>query len=112
MSRKEAIVSAYSTYRGTVLKKLKELGYISDYSVEGNIVKRVKITLKYEDDVPAVTDVKLFTKPGRRWYVTAKELSPVLGGLGCAFISTPKGILTNKEAKKENIGGELLFHIW
>lgn len=112
MSRKESIVSPYSKFRESVLKKLKDFGYIQDYTVEGDIVKTVTIDLSYEEGVPAVTDVKLFSKPGRRWYVSVKELKPVLGNMGYAFISTPKGILTNKEAKKEQVGGELLFHIW
>lgn len=112
MSKKESIESPYSKYREAVLKKLKALGYIEDYSIEGEIVKTMTVNLVYEEGVPALTDIKLFSKPGRRWYVTVKELKPVLGNMGYAFISTPKGILTNKEAKKEQVGGELLFHIW
>lgn len=112
MSRKESIESPYSKFREAVLKKLQSLGYIEDYSVEGDVVKTMTINLRYEDGVPAMTDVKLFSKPGRRWYITVKEMKPVLGGMGYAFISTPKGILTNKEARKEQVGGELLFHIW
>lgn len=62
--------------------------------------------------MPAVVDVKLFSKPGRRWYTSSKKLKPVLGGMGVGILSTPKGIMTNKEAKHKKIGGELLFEIW
>lgn len=112
MSHKETVESPYSTYREAVLKKLKDLGYVESYTIEGDKVKRMYIKLKYEEMTPAVTDVKIFSTPGRRWYVSVKELRPVLGGLGYAIISTPKGILTNKEAKRMSVGGELLFHIW
>ncbi len=70
------------------------------------------VELSYADGMPAMTDVKIYSKPGRRWYVTVKKIKTVFGGLGAAIISTPKGILTNQEAKKEKIGGELLFEVW
>jgi small subunit ribosomal protein S8 len=112
MSGRESIDSPYSSFREAVVKKLQKVGYVKDYTVEGETIKTMTITLIYADGVPAVTDVKVFSKPGRRWYVSTKELKPVLGGMGHAFLSTPKGILTNIEAKKEQVGGELLFHIW
>jgi len=112
MSHKSQVASVHSRYREELLKKLAEAGYITGYTVTGDKVKKITIDLKFEDGESAVTDVKLFSKPGRRWYITAKELKPVIGGLGHAFISTSKGILTNKEAKKLKLGGELLFEIW
>lgn len=113
MSQKDSVMSSYSKFREAVLIKLKELGYISDYIIIGDgPVKRIQIVLSYEDGVSAVTDVKLFSTPGRRWYTKVKDMKPVLGGMGVAFISTPQGIKTNKEARKLNLGGELLFHIW
>jgi small subunit ribosomal protein S8 len=112
MSKKEVIESPHSVYREAVLKKLLKLGYVKSMHVEGEIIKKITITLKYESGVGALTDVKIFSKPGRRWYVTTSELKPVLGGLGCSILSTSKGIMTNKEAKKLSLGGELLFSIW
>lgn len=111
-ARREQIDSPYSKYREEVIKKLMALGYIENYEVSGDVVKSMKIVLKYQDGVPAVTDIKLFSTPGRRWYVGFHELKAVLGGMGYALISTPQGILTNIEAKKKKTGGELLFHIW
>jgi small subunit ribosomal protein S8 len=68
--------------------------------------------LKYDEGVPALTDVKIFSTPGRRWYTAYNELKPVLGGMGHALISSSQGVMTGSEARKAKVGGELLFHIW
>src|SRR4051812_37509279 len=112
MAGKESIESPYSKYREQLIKKLVALKYVKDYSVTGDIKKTMTIDLAYEDGVPALTQVKIFSTPGRRWYVSSKKMKPVLGGMGYSLLSTPQGILTNIEAKKKNIGGELLFNIW
>ena len=112
MSGRETIVATHSKYSESVVKKLMSLGYIKDYEVTGEVVKHINLTLVYRDGVAAFTDVKLFSTSGKRWYVSAKELKPVLGGLGWSILSTPHGILTHVEAKKNKVGGELLFNIW
>lgn len=112
MARRDTVQSPYSIYREEVLKKLVQVGLIQDYTVSGEIVKTILITLIYKDGQPALTDVVLYSKPGRRYYVSYKDLKPVLGGLGYGILSTPKGILTNYEAKKQKVGGELLFNVW
>ncbi len=111
-ARREHIESPYSKLPEEIVKKLKALGYITNYQVEGDKVKKMTIYLTFKEGVPAFTDVKIYSKPGRRWYAAATELKPVLGGLGYSLISTPQGILTNIEARKKNMGGELLFAIW
>jgi len=80
--------------------------------VSGDIIKTFDVTLQYNDTEPAITDVKIFSKPGRRIYTNYQDITYVKGGMGHAFISTSKGILTGQEARKIHIGGELLFHIW
>lgn len=112
MSGKETVETPYSNFRGCVLEKLKSLGYIQDYSISGTVKKHAVIVLKYDHDKPAFTDVKIFSTPGRRWYIKNTEVKSVLGGLGNAVISTSNGIMTDREARKAGIGGELLFHIW
>lgn len=112
MSRKERITVPYSKFRISVLEKLQSLNYIEKFEVEGEVIKTIYVDLKYDGGVPAITDVKIFSKPGRRWYVPYKEIKPVLGGMGKVILSSSKGILTDNEAKKERVGGELLFHIW
>ena len=90
-------------------------GYIKGYEiVEDGAVKNLHITLKYGKDknVKIITGLKRISKPGLRVYASKEELPRVLGGLGIAIISTNKGILTDKEARALNVGGEVLAFIW
>ncbi len=112
LAQRERIESPYSQFREKVLEKLKSLSYIKNFSVDKGVQKTIRIELLYPDQKPAITDVQLFSKPGRRFYVSYSHLKPVLGGLGYSLLSTPKGILTNSEARKAKVGGELLFSIW
>ncbi len=112
MAGKDIIESPYSTYREEIVKKLMKLGYVKEYHLDEEKKRTMDITLLYHDGIPALTQVKIFSTPGRRWYISSKELKSVLGGMGYSIISTPKGILTNIEAKKHQVGGELLFNIW
>ncbi len=89
-----------------------ELKYIKNYQVTENKIKELVIELLYNEGQSVLTDVKIFSKPGRRYYVSYHQLKPVLGGYGVSILSTSRGILTNKEAYKAKIGGELLFNIW
>ena len=93
---------------------LKREGYIVDFNYEkGNKGDKLTITLKYaEKKERVITGLKRISKPGLRVYVKASEVPRVLNGQGIAILSTPNGIITNKEAKKQNIGGEVLAFIW
>lgn len=95
-------------------KLLKEEGFITDYEVkEVDKFKRLFITLKYDErNKPVITNLKRISKPGLRSYCRAKEIQQVLGGLGIAVVSTSKGLFTDRKARKENVGGEILCHIW
>ena len=109
LSRKETIHVLFSKTNEEVLQKLKTLGFRKSFKkVERDII----VELLYKEKMPSFTDVKIFSKPGRRYYVSYKELKPVLGGLGYSLLSTSKGIMTNKEARKQKTGGELLFELW
>ncbi len=112
LAHKDSIESPYSRYKEELLKKLVGLKFIKTYTVTGELKKHLNIELLYLEGVPAMTDVTIFSKPGRRYYVPHKQLKPVLSGYGYSILSTSKGLLTNKEAHKEKIGGELLFNIW
>ena len=93
---------------------LKQEGYIRDYKVIKDEKQGVlKVYLKYMPDrTRAITGLKRISKPGLRIYVKRDEIPRVLGGLGTAVLSTSKGVLTDKQSKKENVGGEVLCHIW
>lgn len=112
LAKRETIESPHSMFREEVLKKLKVLKYIYDYQVEGEAKKNITITLRYDHGEPAFTNIKIHSRPGRRWYVSYHKLKPVLSGMGYSILSTPKGVLTNIEARKDKVGGELLFDIW
>lgn len=112
MAGNDTIELPFSRLREMVVKKLIHLGFLKNYEVKGENIKTIKIDLFYKDGRPVLTDLKIFSKPGSRMYVSYKDLKPVLGGLGFSILSTPKGILTNKEARKEKVGGELLFSVW
>ncbi len=111
MARKQEIEVIYSNFNEEVLKKLKSLGFIKNYSLIKGTGK-INVELHYKNNEPAITDIHIYSKPGKRHYTSYKELKPILGGLGCSLLSTPKGVMTNKEARRAKIGGELLFSIW
>jgi small subunit ribosomal protein S8 len=112
LAGKDKVNIPYSRYKENILKKLKELKFVKDYQIIGDVKKEIVVELLYKNKMPALTDIKIYSKPGRRYYVSYRELKPVLSGLGYSILSTSKGILTNIEAKKLKIGGELLFEIW
>lgn len=112
MAKNDLVVTPFSNFKEEVLKKLVALKFIHSYSVTGENKKNLEIKLLYLEGVAALTDVKSYSTPGQRQYVTYKSLKPVMSGFGYSIISTSKGILTNIEARKEKIGGEWLFNIW
>ncbi|MEY8380995.1 30S ribosomal protein S8 [Ileibacterium valens] len=97
-----------------IAKILKQEGYINDYKVEGDGVKKVMtIDLKYgKNGEKVITGLKRISKPGLRVYTGADNLPKVLSGLGTAVISTSKGVMTDRDARKANVGGEVLAYIW
>ena len=97
-----------------IARILKEEGFIKDYKVESvGVEKNILLTLKYGNKKEKViTGLKRISKPGLRVYVRSDEVPKVLNGLGIAIISTSKGIITDKEARKLNVGGEVLAYVW
>ncbi len=97
-------------------KLLKSEGYVEDYNVfqkENSSFKTLKITLKYDEkSKPVISNLKRVSKPGLRSYCKAKNMPQVLGGMGIAIVSTSKGLLTDRRARKENVGGEVLCYVW
>ena len=103
-----------SNLKVSLAKILKEEGFIEDYKlVDENVQGTILLTLKYgENKERVITGLKRISKPGLRVYAKAGEVPKVLNGLGIAVISTSHGVMTDKEARKENLGGEVLCYIW
>ena len=103
-----------SNLKVSLAKILKEEGFIEDYKVvNDNVQGTIELTLKYgQNKERVITGLKRISKPGLRVYAKAGEVPKVLNGLGIAIISTSKGVMTDKEARKENLGGEVLCYIW
>lgn len=96
-----------------IAKILKNEGFINDYKIKKNNVQDVIIlSLKYNNKESVITGLKRISKPGLRVYAKADEIPRVLNGLGIAILSTSKGIMTGKDAKAANLGGEVLAYIW
>ena len=112
--RYEEVKVPASNIKKDIARILKEEGFIKDYKIENdNAQGTIVLTLKYTNKKERViTGLKRISKPGLRVYVKNTEIPKVLNGLGIAIISTSKGIMTDKEARKQNIGGEVLAYIW
>ena len=112
--RYEEVKVPASNIKKEIARILKEEGFINDYKIDSdNAQGTIILTLKYTDKKESViTGLKRISKPGLRVYAKSDEIPKVLNGLGIAIISTSKGIMTDKEARKENIGGEVLAYIW
>jgi small subunit ribosomal protein S8 len=103
----------YSKIKAEIVRILKDEGYISDYSIDTEAAHpRIKITNKLVDRTSAITGLKRVSRPGLRRYVGADEVPRVLGGMGVAILSTSRGVLSGREAKKQKVGGELLAYVW
>tara|TARA_B100000242_G_scaffold293013_2_gene269860 strand:+ start:321 stop:719 length:399 start_codon:yes stop_codon:yes gene_type:complete len=103
-----------SNFRKNILQILKDEGYIKDYFIgksENNKIS-LRINLKYYEGDPVIKEIKRISKPGRRVYSRANSLPKVMNGLGLAIISTPKGVMSDTEARKQNIGGEIICRVF
>jgi small subunit ribosomal protein S8 len=102
-----------SNMKKSLAEILKSQSFIKDYSiVEDNKQNIIRVELKYSNGSPAISGLKRISKPGLRVYKNSGELPRVLNGLGVAVISTPKGLLTDKDARTQAVGGEIVCYIW
>ncbi|MBM3829598.1 MAG: 30S ribosomal protein S8 [Verrucomicrobia bacterium] len=103
----------HSKLKENIAHVLKREGWISDVAVEGEVAKkRIKLKLKYAGRRSVIDGLKRVSSPGLRRYVGAQEIPRVRNGMGTAILSTPAGILTGNEARRQNVGGELLCYVW
>ena len=107
-----AVELPHSRMKESVAKILKSEGYVADVAVEGNKIKKLKIHLKYQGKKGVIEGLKRVSRPGLRRYVGSTEIPRVLGGMGISIVSTSEGVMTGAQAKKKNLGGELLCYVW
>jgi len=108
-----AVVLPHSRIKESIAHILKQEGYIAEVAVDGKTAKKtIKLKLKYEGKKNVIEGLKRISSPGLRRYVGSTEIPRVLGGLGVAVVSTSEGLMTGAQAKKKNLGGELLCYIW
>ena len=110
----ETVDMPSSNFRKNILEILKSEGFLRDYYIEKleNNKINLKINLKYYEGTPVIKEIKRISKPGRRVYSRATSIPRVMNGLGLAILSTPKGVMTDTEARKNNIGGEIICRIF
>ena len=110
---KETVTFPYSKVKEAIASMLEKEGFIRAQTKKGKkINKTIEITLLSENNIPRISGVERISKPSRRIYYGANDLRPVKSGYGSLIVSTSRGIMTAKEARKEKIGGEVLFKIW
>jgi len=107
-----AVDVPHSRMKESIATILKREGYIVDFAVEGKLPKTIKVKLKYLGKKSVIEGLRRISTPGLRRYVGATEIPRVRGGLGVAVVSTSEGLMTDTQARKKNIGGELLCYIW
>jgi len=113
MAGHDDVLVPSSTIKLAITKILKDEGSIERYEIlKGQPWPMIKIRLKYTDDQPAILGLERVSKPGLRVYVERRKIPRVYGGLGIAILSTPKGIMTGKEAWRQHLGGEILCYVW
>ena len=112
-AHKAEVLAPYSKIKAEIAQILKQEGYIANYEVDTTgKFPQIKVTTKIANRVSAITGLKRVSKPGLRKYVGSSEIPRVLGGMGISILSTPRGVISGREAKKQNIGGELLAIVW
>ena len=109
----QTVIFPFSKLKFNLAKILEKQGLVGQVTSQGRKIRKViEIELKYKKDRPIIRGIKRISKPGRRMYVKENELRPVRQDYGLIIISTPQGLMTNKEAKKKGLGGEVICEIW
>jgi small subunit ribosomal protein S8 len=107
-----ALELPHSRIKESIVGILKREGYITDFSVEGKVPRTIKVKLKYQGKKSIIEGLRRVSTPGLRRYVGATEIPRVRGGLGVAVLSTSEGLMTDVQARRKKIGGELICYVW
>jgi|SRR3989344_4421464 len=113
LARKEAAVLPYSKFKANLAKVLEKAGFVSTVNELAGEMKMLQINLKYgSDGQPVIAGIKRVSKPGQRIYLPVGRIPRTNSGFGITVVSTPKGLLTDKEARKAGMGGEIVCQVW
>ncbi|WP_292949270.1 MULTISPECIES: 30S ribosomal protein S8 [unclassified Neptuniibacter] len=112
MAEKQAVSMPSSKVKVSIAEVLKDEGYITEYSVEGDVKPVLNIELKYFEGKPVIEEIKRVSRPGLRIYKNANELPQVSNGLGVAIISTSKGVMADRAARSAGVGGEVICTVF
>jgi small subunit ribosomal protein S8 len=107
-----AVEVPHSRIKESIVGILKREGYIADFAVEGKLPRTIKLKLKYQGKKSIIEGLRRISTPGLRRYVGATEIPRVRGGLGVAVVSTSEGLLTDVQARRKTLGGELICYVW
>jgi len=110
--RKPNVSSPFSKLKYEIGEILKKQGFVEKVEKRGRVKKFIEVTLKYENGIPSISGLKRISKPGQRIYLPYKKIKRVKGGYGIAIVSTSKGLMVDKEARWQKIGGEVICEIW
>lgn len=111
LAQKVTVIMPSSKLRVSIAKVLKEEGYITDFSVSGDVKPVVEVALKYFEGKKVIESIERVSRPGLRIYKKKDELPKVMGGLGIAIVSTSKGVMTDRAARKAGMGGEIIGYV-
>ena len=112
MSKQKEVVIPSSKLKVAIAQVLEQEGYIKSFRVDGDVKKTLVVEMKYFNRRSVVEGIERVSKPSCRLYCGCKDIPKVKDGLGLAILSTPKGILSGKDAEKQNVGGEILCYVW
>lgn len=102
----------HSKLKESIARVLKQEGYLADCTVEGSSPPVLRLKLKFQGRKGVIAGLRRVSRPGLRRYVGSQDVPRVLGGLGTAILSTPRGIMTGTQARRQNVGGELICYVW
>ncbi len=103
----------FSNLKYEIAKILAKYGFVGKIEKKGKKIKKIiEITLKYDDKIPAISGLKRISKPGQRIYLPTKKIKRVRGGYGIVIVSTPRGLMADKETRKQRLGGEIICEVW
>ena len=113
LAKHNTVKIPFSKIKESLANIVKSEGYINNFEVkEEGTKKDIIVSLKFMDGEAVIKGLKRISKPGRRVYTSVESLPKVLGGLGIAIVSTPNGVITDKECRKHSVGGEVLCYVW